>query len=36
MMINANEYSSRRNKILDKLENNSLLILFAGQARKRR
>lgn len=35
MMINANEYSSRRNKILDKLENNSLLILFAGQARKK-
>ena len=35
MMIDANEYSSRRNKILDQLENNSLLILFAGQARKK-
>ena len=35
MMIDANEYSTRRNKILDKLENNSLLILFAGQARKK-
>jgi len=34
-MIDANEYSNRRNKILTKLENNSLAILFAGQARKK-
>ena len=34
-MIDANEYSSRRNKILTKLENNSIAILFAGQARKK-
>ena len=34
-MISANEYSERRNKILAKLENNSLAILFAGKARKK-
>ena len=34
-MIDANEYSSRRNKILTKLEKNSIAILFAGQARKK-
>lgn len=34
-MIDANEYSNRRNKILTQLENNSLAILFAGQARKK-
>lgn len=34
-MISANEYSTRRNKILTLLENNSLAILFAGQARKK-
>ena len=34
-MISANEFSSRRNKILEQLENNSIAILFAGQARKK-
>ena len=34
-MIDANEFSNRRNRILEKLENNSIAILFAGQARKK-
>ena len=34
-MISANEFSSRRNKILEQLENNSIAILFAGQSRKK-
>ncbi len=34
-MIDANEYSKRRNKILTLLEDNSIAILFAGQARKK-
>lgn len=34
-MIKADEFQKRREKILAKLENNSLAILFAGQARKK-
>lgn len=35
MMISSNEFATRRNTILSKLENNSIAILFAGKARKK-
>ena len=35
MMIDANEFASRRNKILTGLENNSIALIFAGQGRKK-
>ena len=34
-MIDSNEFAARRNKILTLLENNSIAIVFAGQARKK-
>ncbi len=34
-MITANEYSQRRNKVLDAMKNNSIAVLFAGVGKKR-
>lgn len=34
-MISANEYKERRENILKKMDNGSILILFAGQGRKK-
>ena len=34
-MISSNEYRERRENILKKMDNGSILILFAGQGRKK-